>query len=97
VTDTGATTYIPTRAASLNFTLLREDVLEWSYVHDYNITANVITMYDLHKPEAIKSNIEKLEGENSEIIEIIPSNVGEILQYKISDQVGTFRAKQCAV
>lgn len=49
-------------------------------------------MYDLHKPEALKNNIERLEKENSEIIEIKPSNIDELMHYKISDQVGSFMA-----
>ncbi|XP_034236718.1 carboxypeptidase D-like [Thrips palmi] len=89
VPETGAPTYKATRAASLNFTLLREDVLEWSYVHDYNITENVVTMYELHQPEAFKNIIGTLETKNSEIIEIIPSSSNEVMHYKISDQIGS--------
>lgn len=86
--DTGATTYIPAKAASLNFTLLRYDVLEWSASHDYDIAENVMSMYKLHSAKSVQDIIYKLEANNSQILEKIIGNSSEsVTHYKISDQV----------
>ena len=88
VPDTGAATFKPAKAASLNFTLLRYDILEWSASHDYDIKENVLTMYELHKAKQVQDHINKLEKNYTQIIENLNEIPSEhLIHYKISDQV----------
>lgn len=81
-------TFAPPHAASLNFTLLRDDIFAWSANDDYNIVENVISMYTLHTAKQVRKIIDELEEkhpENVEMNENIPDE--RIIHYKISDQV----------
>ncbi|KAK3916566.1 Carboxypeptidase D [Frankliniella fusca] len=89
VPDTGATTYIPPKPASLNFTLLRDDLLEWSSSHDFDLKENVLNMYSLHTLEDIKKNVHSMEEKHSQLIEVVDGIATEsALHYKISDEIG---------
>ncbi|XP_052124767.1 carboxypeptidase D [Frankliniella occidentalis] len=89
VPDTGATTYIPARPAQLNFTLLRDDILEWSSSHDFDIPENVLNMYKLHTSEDIRKIVQGMEVKYPQLVEVVDSFTTEsVLHYKISDQIG---------
>ncbi|KAJ1524156.1 hypothetical protein ONE63_010683 [Megalurothrips usitatus] len=89
VPDTGATTHAPSRPASLNFTLIRDDILEWSSSHDYDISENVLNMFKLHPFNELRSIVEKEEQKFPDTVEIVDRiNIDQMFHYKITDQVG---------
>lgn len=80
--------YMPAKSASVNFTLLRDDILEWSSTHDYDIAENVLNMYKLHNVHDIRTIMKDLEEKYAALVEVVESFSGnQTIHYKISSQV----------
>jgi len=80
----------------LNFTLLKENLDEWSQVNDFGLRANVIKMNNYNSRSLFLSNLKELENSLSNVAELVAaesssldrgSAESSIIQFKVTENV----------
>lgn len=85
--------YDSTTPTWLNFTLIKEDLNEWSQINDFNLKENVIKMEDYKSKELFLSNLEDLEKSLSSVAELVikshnpDTSDSSIIQFKVTENV----------
>jgi len=77
----------------LNFTLLKENLDEWSQVNDFGLRSNVIKMNSYNTRALFLSNLKELENSLSNVAELVttPSSLDhgseKTIQFKVTENV----------
>jgi len=87
--------YNSTTPTWLNFTLIKENLNEWSQVNDFGLRTNVIKMNEYNTKALFLSNLKELETSLSSVAELIttPSSLdyhsaeSSIIQFKVTENV----------
>lgn len=87
--------YNSTTPTWLNFTLLKENLDEWSQVNDFGLRSNVIKMNTYNTKVLYLSNLTELENSLSSVAELVttPSSLdsgsaeSSIIQFKVTENV----------
>jgi len=85
--------YNSTTPTWLNFTLLKENLDEWSQVNDFGLRLNVIKMNNYNTRALFLSNLKELENSLSNVAELVPTPssldhvTAETIQFKVTENV----------
>jgi len=87
--------YNSTTPTWLNFTLLKENLDEWSQVNDFGLRSNVVKMNNYNTRSSFLSNLKELENSLSNVAELvtIPSSLdhdsaeSSTIQFKVTENV----------
>ncbi|XP_025200120.1 carboxypeptidase D isoform X1 [Melanaphis sacchari] len=89
--------YNSTTPTWLNFTLIKENLDEWSEVNDFGLRTNVIKMNNYNTKALFLDNLKELENSLSNVAELVttPSSLdyrsadSSIIQFKVTENVGS--------
>lgn len=87
--------YNSTTPSWLNFTLLKENLDEWSQVNDFGLRSNVIRMNNYNTRALFLNNLKELENSLSNVAELVvmPSSLdhgsaeSSTIQFKVTENV----------
>lgn len=87
--------YNSTTPSWLNFTLIKENLDEWSQVNDFGLRSNMIKMNDYNTKAMFLSNLKELENSLSNVAELVttPNSLdyhsaeSSIIQFKVTENV----------